>query len=82
MNIPEKWIVITTTEFLEICTDPDCDNTKPRTCEYFSGGISWNDDRCYHIVDDYPDVQPCTKEKALLYAITGLEVRPALGESQ
>ena len=80
MNIPEKWIVITTTEFLEICTDLDC-NPKSRPCEYFSEGVSWNN-RCYHIVEDYPDVQPCTKDQAFLYAMIGLEVRPAPGESQ
>lgn len=79
MNIPEKWIAISTTEFREICTDSDCDDTELRVCEFMGEGISWNN-RCYTFVEDYPDVQPCNKEQALLYAMTGLEVRPAPGE--
>jgi hypothetical protein len=79
MNIPEKWIAISTAEFSEICTDPDCENTNSRICEFFIDGKSWNN-RCYTLVDDYPDVQYCNKEQALMYAMTGLEVRPAEGD--
>jgi hypothetical protein len=78
-NIPEKWIAISTTEFREICTDPDCDDKSLRICEFMGEGESWNN-RCYTFVPDYPDVQYCNKEQALIYAMTGLEVRPAEGD--
>ena len=79
MNIPEKWIAISTTEFYEICTS--CDDFESKYCDHFNN-TKTQDNRCYIFVDDYPDVQPCDKEQALLYAMTGLEVRPAPGEYQ
>ena len=77
MNIPEKWIAISTTEFYEICTS--CDEFELKYCDNFNNTKSW-DNRCYHLVEDYPDVQFCNQYEAMLYAITGSEVRPAPGE--
>jgi len=65
------------TEFYEICIS--CDNFELKYCDQFKDSTAWNN-RCYHLVEDYPDVQHCNKEQALLYAMTGLEVRPAPGE--
>jgi hypothetical protein len=76
MNIPEKWLAITTTEFYEICTNCEDDELKHCTNQT----QAWNG-RCYQPVLDYPDVQICNKYEAMLHAMAGFEVRPAPGGS-